>query len=301
MTDGGAGPDLKEIFRKAAEIAEVVPEALREAAFRRALDELLPSAGPQSATHAAADRTSQVTQRPAGVKNDSEDSSADVVSHLVNSLNRSELADLMKGRRVLDRSLLVLRAAQHHGIESMTAAQIAQVLTRKFREPTKPNAVRMALERSPSFTDTIQKDGVITYALMAPGERYLDTPSGVTSSAPHTRRPVATKTRARNQATEIPTADSPKTSSQPAKKTSRPPAAGRPGPKQILEQLLNEGYFDQPQTIGSLIDYIERKRGHRYKSTDFGSTLARLLKENKLDRDRNPDGQYEYVRRSSGT
>ena len=298
MTDGSA-PDLKEIFRKAAEIAEVVPEPLREAAFRRALDELLPNSGVQPATQAAANPSSRTTPRRTGVKAESEGSSTDVVSHLVNSLNRAELADLIKGRKVLDRSLLVLRAAQHHGIESMTAAQIAQVLTRKFREPTTPSAVWMALDRSPSFTDTVQKDGALTYALMAPGERYLDTPSGPPASAPGTRR--AAKARPRNQAAETPTAVPPEPLSRAQKKTSRPPAAGRPGPKQILEQLLHEGYFDQPQTIGSLIDYIERKRGHRYKSTDFGSTLARLLRENKLDRDRNPDGQYEYVRRSSGT
>ena len=300
MTDGSAGPDLKEIFRRAAEIAEVVPEPLREAAFRRALDELLPNSGAPTAAQVVGDRSSRAAPGTTHAKSESEGSSTDVVGHLLNSLNRSELADLMKGRKVLDRSLLVLRAAQHHEIESMTAAQIAQVLTRKFREPTTPNAVRMALERSPSFTDTAQKDGVITYALMAPGERYLDTPTRSSTSLPGTRRTSKTKTRARSQAGDIPTADPPKSSSRSDKKTSRPPA-GRPGPKQILEQLLNEGYFDKPQTIGSLIDYIERKRGHRYKSTDFGSTLARLLRENKLDRDRNPDGQYEYVRRSSGT
>jgi hypothetical protein len=237
---------------------------------------------------------------------------------LLKELNRTELAELMEGRKVLDRALLVLRAAQHHDIDSMSAAEVAAVLTEKFRETTKRAAVRIAIERARSYTDRRRRsDGTVVYALMAPGERYLkglaegddnEKPDESTSRSPKkrartttARKPRRTKAEAASPApaTKKETSSGDGVAKPVAKGTPRRKASGRPGPKAILEELLGQGHFSTPQTMGALIDHIERKHGYRYKSTDFGSTLARLLREKKLDRDRNKDGRYEYRKHGS--
>lgn len=337
MTPTDPPDQLQDAFVRAAKIAEAVPEALRAIAFQRALDAVL-GAPPQPEEDRERGRgapprlpSGRTTRR--GAKRSTADGEGsqeepDIVARLSELLDRTELADLMAGRKTLDRALLVLRAAQHHRIDAMTPSEIADVLTEKFRERTKESAVRMALERSPAYTDRRRRggrrDGAVVYVLMGAGERYLDAPAGEnTSLSDSTRQPNRPRQmRAGAGAAKRRRGAKPSTSgsgSEEAPPTSKranptPPAAaetgersngsarrsgGKPGPKAILEELLKEGLFDQPQTIGSLIDHIERKRGHRYKATDFGSTLARLLRERKLDRDRNGEGQYEYRRNDS--
>jgi hypothetical protein len=71
-------------------------------------------------------------------------------------------------------------------------------------------------------------------------------------------------------------------------------AKGRPGPKAFIARLIGEDFFSEPRTIGDVVAYASESLALHYKSTDFGSTLVRLLKEGRLKRMRNADGQYEY-------
>lgn len=320
---------LQEAFVQAAKIAEAVPETYRAVAFQRALDELL--APPSDAAHvrrtASAGEGAPGTPRPAGRHGGTRARGSEMLDELIAAMNRTELAALMAGRKALDRALLVLRAAQNHDIDEMSAQQIADVLTRKFKERTASKAVYMALERAPTLTDRREREGTVVYALMAPGERYLQGLSngdGATEAAEGTL--ASFRSRSENRAarrrkggqrgrTTAPTervsgdgaepegesgvGESPGPTLRESTGGSSPRrSSGRPGPKALLEDLLSQGLFDTPQTIASLIEFVERKRGHRYKATDFAPTLTRLLREDKLDRDRNADGQYEYRKHS---
>lgn len=74
--------------------------------------------------------------------------------------------------------------------------------------------------------------------------------------------------------------------------------SNRPGPKRMLEDLIGQGFFDQPRKIGDILEHIQQKRGYRYKPTDLSPALARLLREERLDRERDDEGQYQYTKRS---
>jgi hypothetical protein len=200
-------------------------------------------------------------------------------------MNRSELAELMSGKKTLDRALLILKAAQSHGINELSAPDIAQVLTQKFREATTPQAVRMALDRSPSYTDRRPSGGTFQYSIMAPGERYLQSAPAAHQGdgKPKTRKPKGRQAKAKAD-----TAVDKKPTKAKAGKT------GRPGPKAMVEVLIQEGFFKQPRTIGHMLSHLEEKKTHRYATSDFTATFQRLVRQSKLERTRNSEGQYEY-------
>jgi len=167
--------ELKQVFARAAEIATAVPPNLQEAAFQRALDALLgpaePGAPPPGHPSPSAPSIPRVGPEPKGGGDN--DSEPDPAAILIERIDRTEFAEVMAGRRVLDKALLVLRAAHHHGITSLTPGEIARVLTEKFRESTSDAAVRMALGNDDSYTDRVRKASGFAYRLMAPGERHL--------------------------------------------------------------------------------------------------------------------------------
>lgn len=273
--------ELKKLFKEAAEIAAEVPEPLREAAFQRALDALMPKPSQQTLGVPHLQR-----RAPAALGAPITAQRSSAVTTLLESLNRTELAALVSGRKVLDRALLVLRAAQNHGIEALSATDISQVLTQKFREPTTPNAVRMALDRNSEYTDRRPEGSGFIYSLMAPGERYLD---GVATQPPATRNAANRQKRPSKNA-----ASKASGSAAPSKAKSRIGKSGRPGPKAMLELLLNEGFFDTTRSMSEILAFIEEKKTHRYSTSDFTATLQRLIREAKMERNRNSQGQYEY-------
>ena len=279
--------ELKSLFKQAAEIAEQVPDSLRQVAFQRALDALLGPTPPHPTQPkpGAGEGSKKVEQgAPRRVKTEASSRSG-AVTHLLEVMNRSELAELMSGRKALDKALLVLKAAQHHGIDELPASDIAQILTQKFRESTTPQAVRMALDRSPAYTDRRPSGGTFQYSIMAPGERYLASdstkPSSVGKKAPTKKKTAQAEGKAAST-----------TTSTTAKV--KPGKSGRPGPKAILEVLIQEGFFKQTRTIGQILSHLEEKKTHRYSTSDFTATLQRMVRQSKLDRTRNSQGQYEY-------
>lgn len=277
--------ELKRLFKEAAEIAEQVPEDLRQVAFQRALDALFDASVPPEQRRAAAEKprsddTHQTSR--AGIR-------SGAVTRLLETMNRSEMAHLMAGKKTLDRALLLLQAAQAHDIHELSAADIAQLLSKKFREATTPAAVRMALDRSPSYTDRRPSGGTFLYSIMAPGERYLegDAPSASPRAAKRTRSTKAPKASAPNAEALV---------AKPAK-VRKLGKTWRPGPKAALEILVAEGFFAQPRTMGEILTYLEEKKAHRYRTSDFTATLQRMMRQSKLERTRNSDGQYEYKER----
>jgi hypothetical protein len=69
----------------------------------------------------------------------------------------------------------------------------------------------------------------------------------------------------------------------------------RPGPSVILRTLVADKYFAQNRTIGDVVKYCLGTYQFQYASTDLSGTLARMVKENILKREKNAQtNQFEY-------
>ena len=74
-----------------------------------------------------------------------------------------------------------------------------------------------------------------------------------------------------------------------------PRGSGSPGAYASINELLGEAFFKTPKTIGSIVDHCAANRGHHYKASECSPALLRLLRDKKLKRQKNEDGQYEYT------
>lgn len=79
-------------------------------------------------------------------------------------------------------------------------------------------------------------------------------------------------------------------------KTSKQPVSrsGKPGGAAMLTRLIGEGFFKKPKTITSVVDYCDTKLGFKYGQSLFSGPLVRAIRDDKLNRAKNKDGQYEY-------
>lgn len=288
---------LGTLIKQAADIAGTVPESLRDAAFQRALDALL---GQSTGTsiEAPSGRSTTADERK-GVVPARKDRSAQsaTVTKLLEVMDRTELAPILRGRKVLDRALLVLRSAETHSIDALTPVDIAEVLAKKFREPTTPSAVRMALDRSPAYTDRRPSGGSFVYTLMAPGEAYLDSLSEP-SAAPAAGKSRNKKPQPRKTSTPASSQPGPSVDAPKRKKGARPKRAaksGRPGPKAALESLKAEGFFAKPRVMAEILAFLKEEKTYVYQTSDMTATLQRLVRQGTLTRARNAESQFQYI------
>ena|ERR1700685_4790518 len=73
-------------------------------------------------------------------------------------------------------------------------------------------------------------------------------------------------------------------------------AARGAGPAGTLEQFIQEGFFNQKRTIGAVVDHCKAK-ARNYKNNELSGPLGRLVRNNKLSRAKNSDGQWEYTKK----
>jgi hypothetical protein len=71
-------------------------------------------------------------------------------------------------------------------------------------------------------------------------------------------------------------------------------AANGEGPVSTLAKLTEGVFFDQPQSIKSIIEYCEVNLSKKIKQSDISGRLAKMVKEGTLKRVKNSNGQYEY-------
>jgi hypothetical protein len=69
---------------------------------------------------------------------------------------------------------------------------------------------------------------------------------------------------------------------------------GRKGPGAILGELIEDGYFQSRRTINSIIERSSSHKARIFKANDISGTLARFVRNGRLQREKNSDGQYEY-------
>jgi hypothetical protein len=284
--------DIEKAFLRAAEIAQKLPTNLQEAAFNRAIEQLLGSPMP-SPTAPRGARLNSGPPRQAGGQTTRD------ITALIDSIDRTAYPDMGVTARVGDRALKVLHLAnQDHTVDGLTAGEIATILSTKFRLPTKQNSVLKALERE---TDTVDVRGGAgasrVFHIMAPGEAYLaKLRSGTIATAnPRPAKKAVAKTKQRSSAvSESNGGGTARPNVRDHKNTSGRKASGRPGPKAVLGQLLQAGFFKSPRTIATIQEELQHRRGHTYSVQELSPALVRSVRDQSLTRERNESGQYEY-------
>lgn len=284
------GLSLQEITAKAAAMAQEVPEPLRVAAFNKVFEALLAENMPREP--AKADLSSghfRRTRAPEGAGDDR-------VKELLGVLDSTAHPEILRATLALDAALLVLQAAQKSAnIEWLGPSEISRVLKEKFRLPFENGAIRMALSRATDLVDSRTQGHGFEYRLMAPGEKYLA--NGSRHAAPR-RKPRNTESK---EPDPVPPSsashNAPKARSPSKRIESKGGSAGRPGPLGLMQVLIADGYFDQPRTIGDIIEHVSSTKAHRYKTTDLSPTLVRLVRSEKLTRDKNSNDQFQYTKR----
>ena len=102
------------------------------------------------------------------------------------------------------------------------------------------------------------------------------------------------KRRNTSTKTETPASDAEKPKPQKAARaTAR--SSTSPGAFAMINQILGDGFFKTPRTIGAIVAHCGTSKGHHYKANECSPPLLRLLRDSKLKRQKNKDGQYEYT------
>ena len=88
-----------------------------------------------------------------------------------------------------------------------------------------------------------------------------------------------------------------KPKSQNKEKAPKKSRASGMGAVAALSDLVDGDFFDKPKTINDIVTHCDEKLARRFKSNEFSGKLGRLTRDGVLDRKKNSDGQYEYVKR----
>jgi hypothetical protein len=283
--------DVEKAFLAAAEIAKKLPKNLQVAGFNLAVEQLMGKIG----GNPAAGRARETAGR--ALKASKQGIDIPEYGALFNAINRTKHPDVGATPRVADRALKVLEVAhKEHGVDGLTADQIAKILSEKFRLPTKANSVAKALVRETSMVDVRGGVGGTSrvFHIMEPGEAYLtrlrsgDEGGGSrgATAMPSARPAKSHKSRSRKKASARAKA--------PKEKSIGKRAAGRPGPKAAIEQLLGAGFFSSARTISAIADHLRDQWGHSYSVQELSPALIRSVRDKSLKRSRDKAGQYEY-------
>ena len=106
--------------------------------------------------------------------------------------------------------------------------------------------------------------------------------------------PRRAKRRKASSTTKTQSSGAEKPKPQKAARTTARSSAS-PGAFAMISQLLGDGFFKTPRTIGAIVAHYGITKGHHYKANECSPALLRLLRDSKLKREKNKDGQYEYT------
>lgn len=300
-------PDLKELFKQAAEIAQQVPPNMQEAAFNRAVDLLTGGGGSDGSSHGEAIGTGAGGRQsagprskvPAGKGTAPPAPASNHVDTLLQGINSTQHPAVATAAKNLDRALMVLKIAlDEHNIDGLTPTAIARVLREKFRVSVQDNGVVMALSRAAALVDRVKGPDGYVYRIMAPGNAYLAKGDGppTTGQKPTGRKPkkkatVASKSETRKER-------APKTTDARAVPVAkRKSGGGALAPKAAVLGLIGEGYFDSPKTGTAVRAHLQTKRGYTIGADQLRTAMLRLVRDQKLERETSADNEYEYKRK----
>lgn len=282
--------DMQELFKEAAKIAAVVPESMQEAAFHRALDALLGNTETAAATKSISSRRRTKKQAPGGGKRMDQDNRVSRVT----AVPRDEAPEVDKETSVLGRSIaLLVVASREADVDGLTAPEIAQILTEKFRHRTTRQAVQSALDGAGNMIDRQRLgNSAAIYRVMRPGEEWLGKPPEERASG-SSRRRAGTKSVTASPPKKRASAQKSSLTKKSAAASRSSNAARRTGPKAALEVLISEGFFKEPRGIADIRKELRDQKALNFASTDLSPGLTRLLREGKLMRTKT-EKQYVY-------
>ncbi|WP_256841466.1 hypothetical protein [Ornithinimicrobium cryptoxanthini] len=285
---------MQELFKEAAKIAAVVPEAMQEAAFHRALDMLTAGEQLEHKTTPRGPKKRPTSGSDAGASFD------DRVAR-VSAIARNDAAEIDQETSVQGRSMALLVVAKREAdVDGLTAPEIAKILTEKFRHRTSRQAVQQAMDAAGNMIDR-QRNGnsAAVYRVMKAGDEWLMMPADQRSASGggrsrSRRRPPAKEGAAPPpaRATRVGRATGGVKRAASAKKA--PGNGRRVGPKAALEALIDAGYFAEPRSIADIRQHIRDQKAISFENSDLSPALTRLLREEKLRRTK-PENQYVYT------
>ncbi len=77
----------------------------------------------------------------------------------------------------------------------------------------------------------------------------------------------------------------------PARPTAK---SGRQSAVATIGRLIEEGFFKKGKTLAEMVAHCETKLALHYKQSNFSGPLIRLVRDNRLTREKNAEGQYVY-------
>ena len=301
-------PDLKELFKQAAEIAQEVPETMHEAAFNRAIDLLTGntankggrSPAPMSKSAIRATKSEKID----GIKK------SETVDMLLNALDSTQHPGVRSAAKVLDRALMVLKIAlSEQKVGGLSTTDIARILTDKFRIRTTRQAVGRALEVATDLVNRVPQGRGLIYRIMGPGEEYLEHLGKEDKNAPRRQGQTTRKGRSRNTKKTTPSGEKDNKASSSRKNATRAlnkstakgkaKSKGAVGPKAAIVALIESGFFGQARTGPEVQSYLKKKRGYDLGTDQLRLAMLRLVRDGELERDEKEDGQYEYTKPKS--
>lgn len=283
---------LQETFRRAAEIASVVPESMHQAAFNRALDALMGATQPSHQPSSSGGGTSGTPARePAKLTNVD-----DRVTALM-AMERSRAPEVDSAEGALGKALALLLVARRElAIDGLTSPEIATVLTDKFRWRVSRQAINQALDTAGNQVDRTKDGRASRWRIMQAGETWLATPAGGPQNSSKSRSATGTRRRKKTKranSAEGTAGDQTKQTTTKAGTSSSGRRASL-GPKGAVEKLIDAGWFAAPRSLADIRVELEHQQALRYKPTDLSPTMVRLLREGRLKRTKTEAGQYEY-------
>jgi len=274
--------NLEEIFNKAAAISKNVPENLQEIAFNRALDALLKvdsrgtdKKGSKKITKKSAESNSQKTN----------------IDYLLENIDRTKYQMVYDAPDVLTRSLNLLSIVQNEfELDGLGPTDLAKILTEKFRIKSSRQAVTAALDAAGNKVDRVSLSNKNPYyRIMKAGEDFIRNKETKidNNSTNKTLPPKVKKTKPRKKPIPKTVVDNQNSS----KKTIR---SGRKGAATLLKELIEEKYFETKKGLNDIVSYCSTKKATTLKPGDFSTKWTRFVRDEKLKREQNSEGQYEY-------
>jgi hypothetical protein len=290
---------LLQMMREAAELVKVLPEHLQSAAFNRVFDAMIQETHPNGGARSTPPISDSDNQSPSVV---SKRIDADRVGQLLQQLDRTRYAEIQSGKLAVELVLRVLQAAEQNGVEWLLPSEIARILRDKFRIRIADSSIRMALGRAGSATDRRPVGSGFEYRVMQGAERYL---SEVRESSGRSPSPLPGPVRTAKR-TKRASAKSSKDVSETASDDMVGAAADTQGaqkrtrkagirPRDAIEDLLTRGFFETSRTIRDISSYLQERRALSFASNELSPALVRMVRDGRLERASNSDGQYAYT------
>lgn len=70
--------------------------------------------------------------------------------------------------------------------------------------------------------------------------------------------------------------------------------SGGSGAVSTLVSVFEKGFFAKPRAIKDILDHCETNLARKIKANEISGKLGRMVRNGKLTRSKNADGQYEY-------